>query len=36
MPEDRTPSLMLAKESYRRRIIAEKGDKAPNYLWCAD
>lgn len=36
MPEDRTPSLMLAKESYRRRIVAEKGDKAPNYLWGAD
>jgi hypothetical protein len=33
---DLHPSLVLKKESARRRVIAEKGVEAPYYLWCAD
>jgi hypothetical protein len=33
---DRVPSLMLAKESVRRKLVSEKGAEAPHYLWCAD
>jgi hypothetical protein len=33
---DRTPTLMLPKESLRRRLVAKKGPKVPHYLWCAD
>lgn len=33
---DRTPSLMLPKEAVRRKLMSEKGAKAPHYLWCAD
>jgi hypothetical protein len=33
---DRTPGLMLPKESWRARKLAEKGDEAPHYIWCAD
>jgi hypothetical protein len=36
MPGDRTPSLTLAKESYRQLMVAVKGDKAPYYIWSAD
>jgi hypothetical protein len=33
---DRVPSLMLCPDAVRRRVLAEKGDNAPHYLWCAD
>ncbi len=33
---DRVPSLMLCPDAARRRVLAEKGDVAPHYLWCAD
>ena len=33
---DRVPSLMLCPDAARRRVLAEKGDAAPHYLWCAD
>lgn len=33
---DRVPSLMLVKESVRRRRIAEKGANVPHHLWSAD
>ena len=36
MPEERTPSLMLPKEAWRKRVLAEKGEKVPHYLWCPD
>jgi hypothetical protein len=33
---DRTPSLMLPKESVRKQLAQEKGPRLPNYLWGAD
>src|SRR5262245_32555410 len=33
---DRTPALMLPKESWRAKKLTEKGDEAPHYIWCAD
>lgn len=33
---DRTPSLMLPKESVRKQLAKEKGPKLPQYLWGAD
>jgi len=33
---DRTPGLMLPKESWRVKVLAEKGAEAPPFLWCAD
>lgn len=33
---DRVPTLTLVPDAARRRVLAEKGDKAPHYLWCAD
>ncbi|HXT57298.1 MAG TPA: hypothetical protein VN699_01635 [Pirellulales bacterium] len=36
LPEGRTPSLMLAKEAWWQQMLAEKGEKAPYYIWCAD
>lgn len=36
MPEERTPSLMLPKEAWRRQVLAERGEKVPQYLWCPD
>jgi hypothetical protein len=35
MPGDYTPTLTLKPESLRRTILAEKGDLAPHYLYCA-
>ena len=36
LPEDRTPSLMLPKQAWRERMLAEKGEGAPHYIWAAD
>jgi len=33
---DRVPSLMLCTDASRRKVLAEKGNEAPPYLWCAD
>jgi hypothetical protein len=33
---DRVPSLMFCTAAARRKVLAEKGDKVPHYLWCAD
>lgn len=36
LPAERTPSLMLPKEAWRQRMLKEKGEKAPYFIWCAD
>jgi hypothetical protein len=33
---DRVPSLLLVKESVRRKLIAEKGKPGLDYIWVAD
>ena len=32
----RLPSVLLAPDAARRRALAEHGNTAPHYLWCAD
>lgn len=36
LPGERTPSLMLPKEAWRRRMLTERGENAPYSIWCAD
>jgi hypothetical protein len=33
---DRVPSLTLCLDAARRNVLADKGNNAPHYLWCAD